>query len=157
MNAAFRVTGLEASHFTPWFAMDDARLAEAGAARLSVDASPGYPCRVSLEDARVGETVLALNWPHHDAQSPYRASGPIFVREGVGTAKLRVGELPPVLAGRLLSVRAYDDRGWMVAAEVTDGEAAAMVFEDLLDRPGVAFLHVHNAGPGCFSCRVERA
>lgn len=157
MSAGFRVRGLDAAQFASWFAMDDAGLAQAGAARIRADAHPGYPCRVSLEDARVGETVLALNWPHHDALSPYRASGPIFVREGAGAADLPAGEIPPVFAGRLLSVRAYDDRGWMVAAEITDGEAAAKVFEVLLDRPGVAFLHVHNAGPGCYSCRVERA
>lgn len=34
----------------------------------------------SLEDAPVGEPVLLLPFVHQDSRSPYRASGPIFVR-----------------------------------------------------------------------------
>ena len=67
--------------------------------RVTIDAPHSAPCRVTLQDAAPGEQVLLLPFAHHMAHSPYRASGPIFVREG-GEAFDRVGELPPVFGGR---------------------------------------------------------
>jgi len=143
--ARFQVTGL-----------DPSTLDLSEAVRLFVDSHPGYPCRVSLEDAAVGETVLAFHYLHHDTESPYRASGPIFVRVGAVRADLAPGVVPAMLLHRQLSVRAYDAEGMMVAAAILPGtelaEHAAQRFEDT----GIAYLQVHNAGPGCFNCAVER-
>ena len=112
---------------------------------------------MSLVDASVGETLLLLNYVHHDVASPYRASHAIFVREGASPATPAAGETPEVLARRLLSVRAYDETGDMVAAEVVDGRRAGVAFARLLDDRRTAFLHAHNAAPGCFAARVDRA
>lgn len=153
----YQLRGLEPVLFEELFDLDDAALAERGMKRMRADAPIGYPCRVTLEDAPVGEEVLLLPFTHQDSQSPYRASGPIFVRRGIAEARRIVGELPSYLTQRLLSVRAYDDADMMVAAEVVEGREAGPLFESLLARPDVEYLHVHFAKRGCFAVRVERA
>lgn len=150
-----RYRGLDATPFKPLFAMTDAELEAAGIVRVTADAKPGYPCRVSLEDAEPGETLLLLTFRHHDTTSPYRAEGPIFVREKVAAA-YDDSALPPVFRGRALSVRAYDARGMMVDAGLAQGPEAQALCEQFLARPETAYLHVHNAKPGCFAARVER-
>ena len=47
----FRIHALSAQDFAPFFAMTEAKLTAANAMRVIVDSEPGYPCRVSLEDA----------------------------------------------------------------------------------------------------------
>jgi hypothetical protein len=120
------------------------------------DQPVGFPCRVSLEDAPVGEEVLLLPFTHQDSSSPYRASGPIFVRRGQAAARI-VNALPTYLTLRPLSVRAYDAADEMVDAEVVDGTAAEPLIQRYLARTDVAYLHIHFARRGCFACRVDRA
>ncbi len=157
MSASFRFVALPAEQFSPLHDLSDEELARAGARRIVVDEKPGYPCRVSLADAEIGETVLALSFVHHDVDSPYRSAGPIFVRPGVATARFAPGEIPTLLAHRLLSLRAYDGAATMVGAEVVEGRDLTAALERLFADPRVSCLHVHNARPGCFNCRVERA
>ena len=156
MKPAFRIVGLPSETFATLFSMDAAQLAEQGAQRLAVDKTPGYPCRVSLEDAQPGESVILLPFVHHEVDSPYRASGPIFVREFAQEPSLAPGEIPEVVSSRLLSVRAYDEKGMMLAAKVTEGRDLKTQVEELLGNPNISYLHLHNAGAGCYSCRVER-
>lgn len=152
----YQLRGLDPALFEKLFDLDDAALAKRGMKRLRVDAPIGYPCRVTLEDAPVGEEVLLLPFTHQDSPSPYRASGPIFVRRGIAEARRIVGELPAYLTRQLLSVRAYDDADMMVAADVVEKREAGPLFDSLLARSDVAYLHVHFAKRGCFACRVER-
>jgi len=152
---AFRIRGLDAAPFAPLFALDDAELAERSMRRVLVDAPHSAPCRVTLEDAAPGERVILLPLVHHQAHSPYRASGPIFLRETARASYDRVDELPPVFSGRLLSVRAYDAAGLMTDADVAESDPRGL-FEKFFADPDVYFLHVHYARRGCFSCRVER-
>jgi hypothetical protein len=151
-----RYRGLDPVQFQPLFALDDAELKRRGMERVTCDSRPGYPCRVTLEDAEPGETLLLLAFEHQGADSPYRAGGPIFVRENARHA-YDSQALPPVFRPRTLSVRAYDADGMMVDAGLVEGAQAEPLFERLLARPGVAYLHVHNAKRGCFAARVERA
>ncbi len=153
----FHFKGLQASLFEPLHGLDDAALAERGIVRMIADEKPGFPCRVSLADAEVGERVLLLPYPHQPAHSPYKASGPIFVRESAREAYDRAGELPEVLRGRLLSIRAYDASGMMVDAEVAEGAGVEPLIAKLFTNEPVDYLHIHFARRGCFSCRVERA
>ena len=111
---------------------------------------------VGLQDAPVGEEVLLLPFTHQDSRSPYRASGPIFVRRGLRKAGRIVNELPSYLTLRPLSVRAYDAADEMVDAEVVDGAAAAPIIERYLAREDANYLHIHFARRGCFACRVDR-
>ena len=104
--------------------MSDAELLAHGARRVvarAEDAPLMQPCRVSLRDSEPGEVSILLHFPHHVAPtSPYRASGPIFVREGVSETASFVNHVPEQQRKRLLSVRAYDAAGIMVDAEVAE-------------------------------------
>jgi hypothetical protein len=123
---------------------------------MVVDAKPGFPCRVTLEDAEPGETVLLLSWRHLDGDTPYRADGPIFVRESAGATRVSRNAIPEQQRSRLLSVRAYDDAGWMRDAEVVEGIALEALIARFFTDPQVAYLHAHNARRGCYACRIDR-
>ena len=153
---SFRFKGIPRAPFEALFALDDAALAERDISRVIADEKPGFPCRVSLADAEVGERVLLLAYPHQPAHSPFKASGPIFVRENARETFDRVGELPEVLKNRLLSIRAYDAAGMMVDADVAEGAGVEPLIKKFLARADTDYLHVHFARRGCFSCRVER-
>ena len=154
---SFQVSALPMDEFAPLFALDDAELEARGGRRYLADSIPGFPCRVSLEDAALGESLVLIPFTHQPADSPYRASGPIFVREDARQASPRPGEVPELLRLRLLSVRAYDSNSLMLDADVVDGKALEPAIERLFSDPRIAYLHVHFARPGCYACRVDRA
>lgn len=153
----FRILALPAEPFAPLAALSDPALAERDIRRITVDESPGTPCRVSLTDAAVGETVYLLPWGHLVVASPYRASGPIFVREAAVMADPGPGEVPDMIRRRLLSVRAYDDAGMMVAGEVLEGRDVATHLRALFADARVREAHLHFARQGCFGARAVRA
>lgn len=153
----FQVVALPSDRFSSLIGADEEVLRSHGARRLVVDQFPGYPCRVSLTDASVGETVLLLSYAHHDVDSPYRASGPIFVREQGTTARPGAGEIPEMLARRLLlSVRAYDADAWLVGCEVVPGRELEPIVRTFFADEKVQYLHVHNARPGCYLAQIVR-
>lgn len=157
MKTSFQCIALPSAPFTPLFALSDPELLAIGARRMVADEKPGYPCRVSLADAEVGETVLLVPFTHHDVSSPYRASGPVFVRRGASTARPAAGEIPAMLRHRLLSVRGYDAAAMMTGAEVVNGRELDDSIRRFFGNDNVSYLHIHNAGPGCYNCRVVRA
>jgi hypothetical protein len=148
---------LPRADFAPLFALSDAELAARDVVRMVADKRPGFPCRVSLRDAEPGEKVLLLNYEHLAVASPYRSRHAIFVRENAVDARLDVDEIPEVLETRLLSVRAFDRAGMMIDADVLQGSELALAISRMLDKSAVDYLHVHNAKPGCFAARVDRA
>ena len=157
----FRISGLPVEPFVPYFAMSDADLLAHGARRVVATSSMPVnlmpPCRVSLRDAAPGEVSILLNFPHHLAPaSPYRATGPIYVREGVQETTSVINQVPAQQRIRLLSVRAYDADGIMVDADVMEGIELEAAIQRMFARDDVAFLHAHNARRGCYSCRIDR-
>jgi hypothetical protein len=153
----FQISALPRRDFDEWLSLDDEQLATRGARRCIADKKPGFPCRVSLLDAEPGEWVILLPFCHQPADSPYRAFGPIFVRETASTALLLPDTVPDFLRSRLLSVRAYDADHLMTDADVVDGRELETCIERLFERATVAYAHIHFARPGCFACRVDRA
>ena len=153
----FQISALRRDDFDELFSLDDESLANRGAKRYVADAKPGFPCRVSLEDAEPGERVILVPFCHQPADSPYRASGPIFVRETAMIASVAVDTVPPVLRSRLLSIRAYDANHLMIEADVVDGRELESRVTRVFERASVAYAHIHFARPGCFACRVDRA
>ena len=151
----FMIRGLDPAQFAHYFAMSDAELVAAGARRVFAD-GPGYPCRVSLVDAAPGDELVLCPFAHHEVASPYRAAGPIFVRRDAAASASYVDTIPPMLATRLLSVRAYGASGDLEAAEVIPGAELATQIARMFEDAGIAYLHVHNARPGCFVARVDR-
>ena len=153
---SFRYIGLSPEPFATLLALNDEELHARGMRRMIADEKPGLPCRVTLDDAEPGERVLLVPFEHQPAHSPYRASGPIFVRENASVPYDHVGEVPPALRVRLLSVRAYAEDGMMVDADITEGRTLEPLLERLFADPRVAYAHVHNARRGCYAARVER-
>lgn len=156
MQCNFKVEALDHTKFEHLFAQSDTELARIGAKRAIVDKKPGYPCRISLEDAAVGEEVILFPYAHHDVPSPYRSSGPIFIRKNVKTAKLGVNELPKTVFDRKLALRAYDKNAMMVEAKTVSGTMHKEAIFAILQHHEVAYIHIHNAGPGCYNCSIIR-
>ena len=154
---SYRISGLPLADFEPLFELDDEALKARNVLRMTADEKPGFPCRVTLEDAEPGETLLLLNYEHQAAATPYRSNHTIFVREAAKAEAVFENEVPPLLSGRLLSVRAFDAEGMMVDADCIEGSALEPVIERLLGEPRTAYLHVHNAKRGCFAARVDRS
>lgn len=154
---SFQITGLPLSQFSHLFALSDEELAHQGAVRVTADERPGFPCRVSLEDAEVGEKLLLLNYEHLPVATPYRSRHAIYVRESATEAQLAIDEVPQQMRPRLLSLRAFDSQGMMKAADVVPGTAVEKLIEQMFDNPAIAFLHVHNAKWGCYAARADRA
>ena len=153
----FRITGLPADRFRHLFGLAEAELARHRALRRTCDEKPGFPCRVSLEDAEPGEPVLLLNYEHLPVDSPYRASHAIYVRERAQPSFDEVNAIPPALLPRLLALRGFDAGGMMLAAEVVEGRALVPLVAQYLANPEIAYLHAHFARRGCFAARIDRA
>ncbi len=153
----FQISALSPERFSHMFGKDTGTLARLGAVRVVADEQPGFPCRVSLEDAAVGESLLLVNYEHLPVNSPYRSRHAIFVREGAAMAQPAVNEVPQSLASRLLSIRAFDADGMLVDSDVVDGREADLLIRKLFEDESTRYLHIHNAKPGCYAARVERA
>lgn len=153
----FRISGLAAGPFRHLYGLADRELSRHGAMRYVADTTPGFPDRIEMRDAAVGETLLLLNHVCQPADTPYRASHAIFVREGAEETYDRVNEVPPVMRIRLLSLRAYDAGGMMVDADVVEGSDVEALILRLFKSDQVAYIHAHNARRGCYSGRIDRA
>jgi hypothetical protein len=150
----FRLTGLDPAPFRPLYGLADAELEARGVRRLIADDSA--PCRVTLENVPAGEPVLLLSFEHVEGPSLYRGSGPIFVGEGAVETCV-TDRIPENFRARIYSARAYDSDDMMIDADVAPGDDLEELIERLFDDPDVAYLHLHHAKRGCFSCRVDRA
>jgi uncharacterized protein DUF1203 len=153
---SFRVRGLEPEPFRKYFDMPDADLRAMGMLRVIAD-EDGFPCRVSLRHAPVGDELLLLNYEHQPGRTPYRSNHAIYVCRSSAKPFDAVDVVPEVILRRFVSVRAFDASHMMIDADVIDGADAAALFERLLANPDAKYLHVHNAKRGCYSARVERA
>jgi hypothetical protein len=155
---SYVVSGLSAEPFRPLFGLPDDELRARGAARVIADDDGHYPCRVSLEDARRGERLLLVNFEHLPARaSPYRSRHAIFVRETAGEAARLEGRMPAVLSTRRqIALRAYDETGFMLDADIVPGPEVEAAAVRLLEDRAVAFLHAHNPARGCYAARIDR-
>jgi hypothetical protein len=156
MTMNFIIKSLEDIEFSSLFNLDDLALEKIGATRMIVDEYPGFPCRVSLKDAKIGEEVILLSYQHHKTNSPYQANGPIFVRKTGKTASLKANEIPTMFNHRLLSLRGFDKNGIMRDASVTEGQNLREQIIQTFTNETINYIHIHNAKPGCFNCLVER-
>ncbi len=152
----YRIEGLRRADFSHLFALNDAELAAQNAVRVTAT-GPGFPCRVSLEDAKAGEQLILLNYTSHDVATPYRSSYAIYVREGADEITPLIDDTPPVFEGRPLGLRAFDQDGMLRnAALALPGQANAKIRE-LFAGDNIAYIHAHNAAHGCFSARIDRS
>jgi hypothetical protein len=153
----FQIRGLPRADFAHLIGLPDAELAAAGALRMTAETPHSFPCRVGLRDLEPGETAILVNHTHQPADTPFRASHAIFVGEGSSDARPAPGEVPDVLARRPLSIRAFDDAGMMLDADLSKGHEAAALIERLLADGRAAYADIHYARRGCWAARAVRA
>jgi len=155
MNVNFKISTIE-NNYNHLFNFSEEELLSKGVVKMIVNEKPGFPCRVSLEDVEIGEEVILFPFQHHKTNSPYQASGPVFVRKNAKNANLGINEIPEMLFKRLLSLRAYDTKGMMIDAKTIEGidlqKEIKMIFRNEL----ASYIHIHNANPGCYNCQVNR-
>jgi hypothetical protein len=152
----YRITGIDPAPYRHLYGLSDEELASHGIVRMTVKAKPSFPCRVSLTDREIGESVLLLNHVSHDVANPYRASHAIFVTEGAEEAATYVDEVPPVFGSRVLSLRAFGEDDMMVDAALAQPGEADTGIRKLFENPAITTIHAHNATRGCFAAKIER-
>jgi hypothetical protein len=155
-SMTYRIEGLEPEAYAGLLGLTDDELARRGARRVTAEAKPGFPCRVSLEDAEPGESLILFNHVSHDVGTPFRTAHAVYVRDRVGVPAAYVDETPPVFEGRVLSLRGFDREGMLRDALLAPpGEADAKI-RTLFERPEIAEIHAHNAAAGCFAAKIVR-
>ena len=152
----FTVVGLSPEPFTCLFELSDPELEARRAKRYIADSKPGFPCRISLQDAEPGEEVILTNFVHLPSESPYRSTHAVYIRKKATTAAAYNDSLPEMLRSRLLSIRAFDADDMTLGADVIAGDKAEEAIAKFFEDRAVQFLHVHFAKPGCYACRIER-
>ena len=153
----YKISGIDPAQFAHLTSLSDEELAAHGAARMTANGQPSFPCRIQLDDAKAGETLLLVNHVSHEGNNPFRASHAIFVGESATKAVIYEDEIPPALDRRILSLRAFDEAGMMVDAALAQPGEADPVIRRLLNNEAVDHIDAHNATRGCFAARVERA
>ena len=153
----FQFHALPADDFAPLFDLSDEELAAKNACRMTVTTTPGFPCRVSLKDAAVGETVILTNHRHQPASSPYQSSHAVYVAKGAQMADLKAGEVPEMMRSRLLSLRLFSANDMIVDGEVLEGDELGDALLRAFENEDVAYAHVHFAARGCFAGKAVRA
>ncbi|MES2834849.1 MAG: DUF1203 domain-containing protein [Pseudomonadota bacterium] len=153
----YQIEALPLEPFVALFPLSDAELAAVGARRWTADAPGRAPCRVSLRDADAGERLVLVNHVHlTDPSSPYRASGPIFVREDAVLATPEPDTVPGMLTRRPLSIRVYDEQSMMIQGQVIDGADLDAALCRWFEEPAVDEVHIHFAPRGCYLARAVR-
>ena len=152
----YRIQGLDPGPFRSLFGMSDEALRKRRARRVAAD-GPGFPCRVSLEEARDGEVLILVNHVSLDVDTPFRASHAIYVREEAAVASIYEDALPPMLDHRRISLRAFDEEGMLVDGLVVEAGEGDAAVRTLFGRADVAEIHAHTSAYGCFLARIERS
>jgi hypothetical protein len=123
-----------------------------------VEKDASVPCRVCLEDARIGESVLLFSYGPFDKPAPHQTLGPVYVHATPCTPFRPSARLPEVLRHRLVAFRAYNEEGTeLVECDVVEGAALEARIEKVLENPRVHRINVHFARAGCFACSIERS
>jgi hypothetical protein len=152
----YRITGLDPAPFKPLFDADEAELAGKLASRVTATSDKGFPCRVSLQDALVGEELVLVHHVSNDVERPFRMAHAIYVRKHAEQAAPLHDRLPEMLDRRLLGLRAFDADGMMFTAALARPGEADPALRELFADPRTSYIHAHNASYGCFLAAIER-
>ncbi|MEO0382152.1 MAG: DUF1203 domain-containing protein [Pseudomonadota bacterium] len=155
--SSFVVSGLSPQPYRHLYGLSDDDLATYGACRYTADTSPGFPDRIEMRDAEVGETLLLVNHVSMGQDTPYKTSHAIFVCEGAQDTYQAQNTIPQVMSRRLLSLRAFDAEGMMLDAELAEGDAISQTVQRLLVRPKTDRIHAHYALRGCYAGLITRS
>lgn len=151
----YMIRGLDPQNFASLFDLDDDALAAINASRVTATADHGFPCRISLENARAGEELILLHHTSHDVANPYRSAYAIFVRRNVQAARYR-DATPSVFEDRMIAMRAFDADGLLTDTRLAGPGESDGAIRDLFANDAIAYIDAHNAAAGCFAARIER-
>lgn len=152
----YMIEGLPTDAYGGLLGLSDDELAGRNAHRVTATAKPGFPCRVTLEDAEPGETLILFNHVSHDVATPFRSAYAIYVRESANAPARYVDEPPPVFAGRALGLRGFDAEGMLRGALLALPGGSDAAIRALFERPEIEAIHAHNAAAGCFAAKIVR-
>lgn len=116
----------------------------------------GAPCRQCLRISRPGEPLILFAYRPFETHNPYAEVGPVFIHAHACETYADQEQFPADFAARTLTLRAYDERGWIVDGVVATPEAREAALARLFALDGVRFVHVRNPGWGCYDFRIER-
>jgi len=147
-TTTFSVSGIDPA--------DADRLRAAGGISYVADEKPGFPCRQCLRDAEIGDEMILVSYDPFEESSPYRSASPIFLHASSCAEFDDADGLPEQLTCRNLSVRGFDGAAMMQDGVVIDGRDLHATIDDLFTNPAIEYLHVHNAGRGCWASKIRR-
>lgn len=153
---AYRIEGLRRDAYAGLLGLPGDELSRRNARRVIAGAKPGFPCRVTLEDAEPGESLILFHHVSHDVPTPFRSAYAIYVRETATEPACYVDEPPPVFAGRTLGFRGFDSQGMLRGALLAPPGEADSKIRELFERPEIEAIHAHNAAAGCFAAKIVR-
>ena len=110
---AYSVTGLDPAPFADLFKASDAERTTHLSEVVTATSDTGFPCRVSLADAKMGERVLLVHHVSNDVARPFRMAHAIYVRERAEPPPVYRDALPAMLDRRTIGLRAFDGEGMM--------------------------------------------
>ena len=117
---------------------------------------PGAPCRHCLRPGETGEEMLLFTYQPFVGDSPYAVPSPIYLHAEPCARHDPMSGVPELARVGLRAVRSYDAAHELLEGEVVDGNDIESMITRLLADDRAAYLHVHSATAGCFTCRVDR-
>ena len=153
----FQIHGLPADTLQSLFDLSEQELTKQGARKVKADKPHAFPCRIGLRDADVGEELILANYAHLKGSTPYAATHAIYVAKDAKEAKLSPGEVPDVMARRLLSVRGLSQEKMILDADVIEGTELAATLDRLFANEEIESVDIHNAARGCFAGTARRS
>ena len=147
--------------------IDDARHLQSGGAdaygavpERRVSDGNGVPCRHCLRDVVAGEEYLVLAYRPFPALQPYAETGPIFVHAEPCERATDQAETPASLMKRkahLIKGYGPDDRIVYGTGNIVTSDELAHAAAQILERNGIAYVHVRSAMNNCYTCRIDVA
>lgn len=126
--------------------------------RLISDDNPlHWPLRCCLRDADPGTEILLLSYAPEGTGGPYRELGPVFVHAAACAGPQNLQEYPTDWKALAQMLRGYDERGWMIRAEMHAGRTPEQAIQRMLDDPEVVEVHSRNPLQGCYMFAAQRA
>lgn len=153
----YAVKALDPAAFADLFAASDAERTHRLCAIVTATSERGFPCRVSLEDAKIGERLLLLHHVSNDVETPFRMAHAIYIREDATRAPDHRDNLPAMIETRTIGLRGFDTAGMMRTAKLAQPGEGDGAIRGLFADPAIAYIHAHNAAYGCFLAAVERS
>ncbi|MBV8933628.1 MAG: DUF1203 domain-containing protein [Kutzneria sp.] len=127
-------------------------------ARLTSDGnSLNWPLRCCLRDADPGTEVLLFGYAPDGTGGPYSELGPVFAHAESCSGPKSTDEYPADWKPLAQMIRGYDERGWMIRAEMHAGRTPEEAIQRVFGDPQVVEVHSRNPLQGCYMFAVERA